>query len=107
MNSKALLIAASGLLLTLGGVSAASAQDFAQTHPRRAEVNQRLNHQDARIDAARARGAISPAKAARLHRADHRVRVAERRDAARHHGHITRAEQARLNHRENRISRHI
>jgi hypothetical protein len=107
MNTKTLLIAASGLLLTLGGVSAASAQDFAQTHPRRAEVNQRLDHQDARIDAARAKGAISPAKAARLHAADHRVRVAERRDAAKHNGHITRAEKVRLNHRENRISHRI
>jgi hypothetical protein len=107
MNSKTLLIAASGLLLTLGGVSAASARDFAQTHPRRAEVNQRLERQDARIDATEARGAIGPVRAARLHAADYRVRLAERRDAAMHHGHITRAEQFRLNHRENRISRRI
>jgi hypothetical protein len=107
MNAKKLLIAAAGLALALGGVSAASAQDFAQTHPRRAEVNQRLNNQDARIQNAQATGAISPAKAARLHAADHRTRVRGRQYAANHNGHISRAEQRRLNHRETRTSQRI
>ncbi len=107
MNAKRILIAAAGLALAFGGVSAASAQDFAQTHPARAEVNQRLNNQDARIHAERASGAIGPAKAARLHAADHRVRAEERRYAANHNGRISRAEKVRLNRQENRISHRI
>jgi len=107
MNAKTLLIAAAGLALTLGGAGAVSARTFDQTHPRRAEVNQRLERQDHRIAAERASGAITPMKAHRLHRADRRIRMAERRDAMRHGGHITRVEQARLNHRENRVGHRI
>jgi hypothetical protein len=107
MTSKKVLIAAASLLFALGGASVASAQDFAQTHPRRAEVNQRLAKQNQRIDAERASGAMSPAKAARLHAAVHRVRVSERHDARARGGHISRTQQARLNRRETRISRHI
>jgi hypothetical protein len=107
MNTKTLLAAVAGLALTLGGVGAASAQGFDQTHPRRAEVNQRLETQDRRIDKAQASGRISEAKAVRLHRADRKIRMAERRDARRHGGHITRVEQARLNHRETKVSHRI
>jgi hypothetical protein len=107
MNAKKILIAAAGLALAFGGVSAASAQDFAQTHPARAEVNQRLENQNDRIHAERAQGEIGPAKAARLHAADRRVRMQERRYAANHGGRISRAEQHRLNREENHISRRI
>jgi hypothetical protein len=107
MNTKTIVAAVAGLILAAAGAQAAAAQDFAQTHPRRAEVNQRLDRQDARIAAERADGAIGPAKAHRLHRADHRIRMAERRFARRHGGHISKMEQARLNHRENAVSRRI
>ncbi len=107
MNTKTFLAAVAALALTIGGAGVASAQTFDQAHPRRAEVNERLAHQDQRIDRQEARGRITPMKAARLHRADHRVRMAERRDARADHGHITRVEQARLNHREAKISRRI
>jgi hypothetical protein len=107
MNTKSLLAAVAGLALTIGAAGVASAQPLDQTHPRRAEVNQRLDTQDRRIDAERADGKISVAKAHRLHRADRRIRMAERRDARRHGGRITRVEQARLNHRETRVSHRI
>ncbi len=107
MNSKTLLAAVAGLALTLAGATATSARTFDQTHPRRAEVNQRLETQNRRIDKAEASGRISPAKAHRLHRADHRIRMAERRDARHDGGHITRREQARLNHRETKVSHRI
>jgi hypothetical protein len=106
MNSKSLIVAVAGLVLTIGAAGVASAQDVAP-HPRRAEVNQRLETQDRRIDEAKAKGEISPMKAHRLHRADRRIARAERRDAKVHHGRITRAEQARLNHREDKVGRRI
>jgi hypothetical protein len=107
MNTKTLLSAVAALALTIGAAGAVSAQTFDQTHPQRAQVNERLVNQNARIDRAEAHGQISPMKAARLHRADRRVRMAERRDARLNHGRITKAEQVRLNHRENRISHRI
>lgn len=76
-------------------------------HPRREQVNSRLGNQNARIHQEVKEGEMSHAKAARLHAADHRIRMQERRDAARDGGHITRREQARLNRRENRVSRRI
>ena len=107
MNTKTILAAVAGLALAAAGAQAASAQGFDQTHPRRAEVNQRLDKQDARIDSQRADGEIGAAKAHRLHRADHRIRIAERRFARHHGGHISKVEQTRLNHRENAVSRRI
>ncbi|HEX4740880.1 MAG TPA: hypothetical protein VH353_06085 [Caulobacteraceae bacterium] len=107
MNTRTILAAVAGLALTVAGAQAASAQDFAQTHPRRAEVNQRLNHQDKRIVAERADGAIGPMKAHRLHQADRRIRASERRYSMRHGGHISKGERARLNHRENAVSHRI
>ncbi|HJS88470.1 MAG TPA: hypothetical protein VJ738_00715 [Steroidobacteraceae bacterium] len=76
-------------------------------HPRREQVNNRLANQNARIHQEVREGEMSHAKAARLHRADHRIRMQERRVAARQGGHITKRQQARLNRRENRVSRRI
>lgn len=97
------------LMIALFGISSTTfAQDrFDRTHPRRAEVNSRLAHQDARIHHEVREGEMSHAKAARLHHEDRSVRRQEQRMAARNHGHLTRREQSRLNHRENRISRRI
>ena len=76
-------------------------------HPRREEVNNRLANQNARIHQEVKEGEMSHGKAARLHAADHRIRLQERRMAARNGGHITRREQARLNRRENHVSHRI
>jgi hypothetical protein len=76
-------------------------------HPRRVEVNGRLANQNARIHQQVRSGQMTHAKAARLHRADHRIRMQERRMAARQGSHITKRQQARLNRRENRVSRRI
>lgn len=109
MNVKknALLVAIT-LVMAAGGVTAASAATpWQQSHPQRAEVNARLDNQAVRIRHERRHGDISAAEAFRLHRADHHIRMQERRFAAFHHGHISRYERARLNHEENRVSRHI
>ena len=106
MNTPKILIATLGAVIALGG--AASAQTpFDQTHPARAEVNGRLINQDARIHRARAEGEISGREAHRLHRAERRIRMHERRYAYRHHGRISRAEQHRLNRQENRVGHRI
>ena len=96
---------------SLAGLAAfagsASAATFAETHPRRAEVNHRLANQNARIDRAEASGRMSPGQAARLHRQDRRVRHEERFMASMNHGHILHAEKRALNQQENRISNKI
>jgi hypothetical protein len=108
MNTRNILIAAMSLAMAGGAASLASAQtSWEQTHPRRDEVNDRLAHQNHRIAAERREGELSARQAHRLHAADRRIRMHERRFAAHHNGHISRVEQARLNRQENRASRHI
>jgi hypothetical protein len=109
MNTKKnILLAAMALVIAGAGATGASAETrFDQTHPRRAEVNARLVHENHRIGADRRAGEISKVKALRMHRKAHLIRVQERREAARHGGHITRLEKARLNREENRLNRHI
>jgi hypothetical protein len=99
------LLAIMGLVMAGGAVSTASADPV--FHPRRAEVNERLAHQNHRIEAARHDGRLTAREARRLHRVDYHVRMQERRFARFHHGHISRFEQHRLNRQENRISHHI
>ena len=76
-------------------------------HPRRDQVNDRLQNQDKRIHHEVKEGELSKGHAARLHRQDHAIRKEERRMAARHGGHITKAEQVKLDRQENRVSREI
>lgn len=81
--------------------------NFNASHPRRAEVNQRLNNQNQRINKEEKSGEISQQKAARLHREDRHIRREERRMAAKNGGAITKQEQAKLNRQENRVSNQI
>lgn len=76
-------------------------------HPRREQVNNRLANQHGRIHQEVREGEMSHAKAARLHAADHRIRMQERHMAARNNGHITKRQRARLNREENRVSNRI
>jgi hypothetical protein len=99
---------AMGTLLALSTAGAAWAETaWEATHPRRDQVNDRLEHQNRRIHQEVREGELSHAQAAKLHRQDHRVRQEERAMASRHGGHITKPEQAALNRQENRISREI
>ena len=108
MKIRSLLIAAMGLTLAAGAASTASAETAWQAHhPARVEVNHRLANQAHRISVERREGVLTARQAHRLHKADFRVRMEERRMAMRHHSHLTRAEQWRLNHQENRLSRRI
>jgi hypothetical protein len=76
-------------------------------HPRRAEVNGRLNNQDRRINKEVREGEITKGQAAQLHAEDHTIRNEERFMASQNGGHITKAEQRSLNQQENGVSRQI
>ena len=98
------LSAAMAALLLSG---AAHAGDWRQDHPRRAEVNSRLNNQNRRIRDGVEDGKLTKAQAQQLHREDHAIRQQERAMAAQHGGHITKPEQRQLNQEENQVSRQI
>ena len=96
-------------LATLGmSATAASAETYWQaSHPRRAEVNERLAYQNYRIYRGVADGRISPYEARRLHAEDRVIRHEERFMAGFNSGHISPAEQRALNQQENAVSRQI
>jgi hypothetical protein len=81
--------------------------EWAKTHPRRAEVNARLRHQNRRIHQEVKEGELTHGQAAALHQEDHQIRQEERDMAAQNGGHITRQEQKTLNQQENQVNRQI
>jgi len=81
--------------------------EWARTHPRRAQVNARLRHQNQRIHQEVKEGELTRGQAAKLHQEDHQIRQEERDMAAQNGGHITRQEQKTLNQQENQVSRQI
>ena len=107
--SLKIITAASLLALSLTALfaSSASAMGWRASHPRRAEVNARLNHQDHRINVERREGEITTAQAHDLHAEDRGIRAQERFDASNDGGHITRAEDRSLNQQENAASHQI
>jgi len=103
---KTLILGASALLIGIAGAANAESQ-WDKDHPRRAEVNKRLDNQNARINKEVKEGEMSKAKAAKLHKEDHQIRQEERDMASQNHGHITKQEQVTLNQQENAVSRQI
>lgn len=104
---QTILVAVMGAGLAMLGAASASANTWQQNHPRRVEVNHRLENQNFRVNRDLHNGSIGYRQAANLHREDRMIRDRERRDASMHGGHITRGEQFRLNRQENRVSRQI
>jgi hypothetical protein len=97
-----------GLAVALAGASGADATTRWQaSHPRRAEVNGRLAHQNQRITAERRDGQLTRGQARDLRAEDRGIRGQERFDASRDGGHITRQEKRQLNREENGVSRQI
>jgi hypothetical protein len=94
------------MTIALTGAAFVSSADanWRTSHPRRAEVNARLNNQARRIHQERKEGEITGAQAADLHAEDRGIRAQERFDASHNGGHITKAEQGQLNHEENGVS---
>jgi hypothetical protein len=69
-------------------------------HPRREEVNGRLENQNRRINQEVREGEITKGQAKQLHAEDHAIRQEERTMAKTNNGHITGAEQKALNQQE-------
>jgi hypothetical protein len=103
-----LLVTSLAVAAFAAGIASASADTpWQQSHPRREQVNNRLQNQNARIHGQVAEGELSKSQAHSLHARDRSVRRQERRMAARDGGHLTKKDQHVLNRRENRISRKI
>ena len=98
------ILAAVGLAVT---VPTPALANWRGSHPRRAEVNQRLRNLDHRIGTERREGDLTKAQAQTLRRDDRSIRQEERDMARLDHGHITKADQHVLNQQENVLSRRI
>jgi hypothetical protein len=107
MNMKSTLCAVA--LLAVGAIVSPAHADghWAKTHPRRDQVNDRLQHQDKRIHEERKEGDLTRSQAAALHKDDHQIRQEERDMASQNGGHLTRQEQRTLNQQENQVSKDI
>lgn len=95
------------LLSGLAGAALATENTWEKHHPRRDQVNDRLENQDKRIDRELKQGEITQAQAAALHKDDHSIRQEERDMASLDGGHITKADQKALDQQENSIGRQI
>ena len=106
-NSRIFVNVLLAALIAGGAANALAETQWEKTHPRRDQVNDRLENQNRRIHQQVQEGDLTKAQGMRLHRADRAIRREERVMASRHHGHITRREQLRLNKQENAVSRKI
>lgn len=94
------------LALNFAGTAAAETQ-WEKNHPRRDQVNDRLENQNKRINHEVKEGELSKAQAANLRKDDRQIRQEERDMASQDHGHITKQEQKTLNQQENAVSKEI
>lgn len=106
-STRTVVLAMSAILLGSTTVSAMAESTWAKNHPRRHEVNKRLNNQDRRIHQEVKEGEISKSQAQTLHKEDHQIRQEERDMASQNGGHITKQEQKTLNQQENAVSKEI
>jgi hypothetical protein len=105
---KLLTTAAIAALVLLVGAGTAQAEtQWQKDHPRRHEVNSRLNNQNKRIHNEVKKGEISKGQAREEHHEDHQIRQEERDMASQNGGHITKSEQKTLNQQENGVSKQI
>ena len=94
-------------LFILGNTIGFAESNWAKNHPRRHQVNSRLNNQNKRINQELKEGHLTKGEARQLHHEDHQIRQEERIMASQNGGHITKQEQKTLNQQENAVSRQI
>ena len=94
-------------LLSTSGTAVFAQSNWGANHPRREQVNDRLQNQNKRINNELGQGEITKGQARQLHQEDHAIRQEERSMAKMNNGHITGAEQKALNQQENAVSRQI
>jgi uncharacterized protein HemX len=108
MFTKRLVAAALVSVFALGIAGNAMADtQWQQNHPRREQVNGRLNNQNRRIHNEVKEGELTKGQAASLHKQDHQIRQEERLMASQNGSHITKQEQKTLNQQENAVSGEI
>ena len=108
MNRNSMkMIMGAVMIAMLAGAGANAATPFEKTHPRRAEVNMRLEHQNKRITLKRREGELTRPQARDLRAEDRGIRGEERLDASKHGSHVTKTEYRRLNRQENAVNRQI
>jgi len=104
---RSVAFAATLAVLTVVAGTASADTTWQKNHPRREQVNHRLNNQDKRIHNDVKNGTLTKGQAKALHKDDHQVRQEERDMASQNGGHITKSEQNVLNQQENGISKQI
>jgi len=104
---RLLTLAVAGVFAVGIAGSAFADTQWQKTHPRREQVNNRLQRQNARIHNERKEGEITAQQAANLHRQDHQIRQEERSMASFDGGHITKTDQKALNQQLNTVSTEI
>ena len=104
---RPLVFAVALAALTVVAATASADTTWQKNHPRREQVNNRLNNQNKRLHNDVKNGTLTKGQAASLHKEDHQVRQEERDMASQNGGHITKSEQHVLNQQENGISKEI
>ena len=109
LNSARKHLSFAAVLVSLAALAGTASAEttWQKNHPRRTQVNHRLNNQNKRIHQDVKDGTLSKSQAAGLHKEDHQVRQEERDMASQNGGHITKGEQKVLNGQENQISNQI
>lgn len=107
LSTKAVLTTALTGLIIATTTSAMAETNWQKNHPRRAEVNHRLNNQDRRIHNEVKEGEMTRQQAGQLHKQDRQIRQEERDMASQNGGHITKQEDRTLNQQENHVSHEI
>ena len=107
MDLKSLKMLLALALVAAFTASARAEDHFNKTHPRRAEVNHRLNNQHKRVNEGVKDGDLTKKQAHQIKKEDRHIRQEERRMAARDGGHLTKADQRKLNRQENHVSNQI
>jgi hypothetical protein len=109
MNMRGLVCAALACVSVAGFVAAALADEatWQQNHPRREQVNGRLKNENQRIKNQEAKGNLSAAQAAQLHKSEANIGKEERAMSSQNGGHLTKQQQKTLNQQENAVSKEI
>ena len=101
------------LIALAAGVTAVTSSAYAgdtkfeKHHPRREQVNNRLERQHDRIAREVKEGEMTKGQARKLRTEDRQIRGEERAMASQNGGHITKTEQTVLNQQENAVSKQI
>ncbi len=103
------ILSAAAVTVALAGLAgtAMAETSWQKNHPRRTQVNSRLNNQNRRIHQDVKNGTLTKGQAAALHKDDHQIRQEERDMASQNGSHITKQEQRTLNSQENAVSGQI